>query len=295
MYVICDETLLFACNTFNRCNFDMILLEILSQYTSNSGYFIHHVIGQIIFYLPSLMIDIYRINKNEENLNFNWKHLLIIFFDSLIENILITYKKYLMEIKFIQPFIVCFLFGSVNLVYILILFSFTLINRNVICFEQKCFNIFNFDINNKNTFFLVFIIFSSIIIDCIFFFSYFHILDLFTTSHTLFNFSINVMLLSIKTAIDNDLNLRGWLLISLACIFIFIGIFIYLEIIELNFCNLNENTRIRIAERAKETKIERLFSEEFLEIELTKNDEEKTEEKKEEKKIEIAPGYFIYI
>ena len=103
------------------------------------------------------------------------------------------------------------------------------------------------------------------------------------------------MLLSIKTGIDNDLSLRGWFLISLAFIFIFIGFFIYLEIIDLNFCNLNENTRISISERAKETKIEGLFSEEFLDVELSEKDEDEREEKRGEKKVEIVPGYIIYI
>ena len=95
------------------------------------------------------------------------------------------------------------------------------------------------------------------------------------------------MLLSIKTRIDNNLSLRGWFLISLAFIFIFIGFFIYLEIIDLNFCKLNENTRINISERAKETKIEGLFSEEFLEVELSQKDEDEREEKKGKKKLKL--------
>ena len=163
----------------------MILLEILSKYTSNSGYFIHHIIGQIIFYIPSLMIDIYRINKNDENLNFNWQHLLIIFFDILIEDILLTYKKYLMEIKFIQPLIVCFLFGSVNLAYILILFSFTLINRNVICFENKCFDIFDFDINRFNKIILFYFFPFFYVLFWIAFFSFFIIIYLIYLPHVI--------------------------------------------------------------------------------------------------------------
>ena len=63
----------------------------------------------------------------------------------------------------------------------------------------------------------------------------------------------------------------------------------------INFCNLNENTRNKIAERAKETKIEGLFPEEFPEIELSQKDEDEIEEKKVEKKVEIVPGYIIYI
>ena len=295
IYAAYDDTLFFAGNTFNRFNIDIIILEILSKFTSNSRFFIHHVIGQIIFYIPSLMIDIYIIHNDDENLNFNFKHFLIMFLDTLIDDILLTYKKYLMEIKFIPPFIVSFIFGSVSLTYILILFSFTIINRNIICFDKKCFDIFDYDTDSfENTFSLFIIMSISLIINCIFFFFYYHIFDLFTTSHTIFIFCVYEMMSSIKTAKDNNLSLGGWLLLSLAFIFIFIGIFIYLEIIELNFCNLNENTRITISERARET-TEGIMPEEFLEIELPKKDEEESEEKKEEKRIEIAPGYFIYI
>ena len=296
IYVIFDDTLFFACNLFNRYNIDMILLEILSKFTSNSGYFFHHFIGQIIFFIPSIMVDIYRIyNNNEKNIHLNWKHFVIYFLDWIVDDTILTYKKYLMEIKFIPPFIVCFIFGLVDLLYLLILFAFTLINRNVICFESKCFDIFNFDTDIfKNTFNLIFFIFISIIIDCIFFFLYYQIIDLFTTRYVFLSFYIIIMVSSIKTANDYNLNLGGWFLIFLAFIFIFIGLFIYLEIMELNICNLNENTRIRIAERARENEMEKLNSK----IELSEKDEEEDEYeegKKEEKKIEIVPGYLIDI
>ena len=293
--VIVDDTLIFASNTFNRYNIDIILLQILSKFTSNSGYFIHHVIGQIIFYITSLMIDIYRIYNNVEDLNFNWKHIIIIILDFILNDIILTYKKYLMEIKFIPPFIVCFLFGLINLIYLLLFFSLTLINRNPICFENKCFDIFEFDTGSfKNNFNLAFSIICSIFLDCFFFFFYYYIFNLLTTSHIIFNCSIYLMMLNVVEAKDNNLSLRGWLFLSLAFIFVFIGIFIYLEIIELNFCNLNKNTRRKIAERARESKIERLFSEEFPEIELSKKIDNKQEENNE-KGIEIAPGYIIHI
>ena len=300
IYVIFDDTLLFFCILFNKYNIDIILLEILSKYASNSGFFIHHFIGQIILFIPSIMVDIYKIyNNDEKNIHFNLKHFAIIFLDSITDNVLLTYKKYLIEIKFIAPFIVCFIFGLVNLIYILILFSFTLINRNVVCFKSKCFNIFDFDTSDyKNNAIICISIIFSIIIDCIFFFFYYHILDLFTTSHVIFIFHIFAMMSTIEIAKDNNLSLEGWLLISLASIFIFIGLFIYLEVIELNFCNLNKNIRNRIAERAKETETEKPYTEKGPEIELIEKKEEEDEYeegKKEEKKIEIVPGYLIDI
>ena len=272
----------------------MILLEILSMYTSNSRIFIHHVIGQIIFFIPSTTVDIYRIKNNDEkNIHIDFKHFIIYILDWILDNTSLTYKKYLMEIKFIPPFIVCFVFGLIDLIFLLILLSFKLINRNVICFEQKCFDIFNYDTSNfKNNVNLAFSIIISIIFSCIFFFFFYHIFDLFTSSHIVFIFYIFVMVSSIKSAKNNNLSLGGWLLIFLAFIFTLLGLFIYLEIIELNFCDLNKNTRNRIAERAKEKEIDELY----LEMELPKKDEDEDgEEKNDKQKVEVVPGYLIDI
>ena len=105
------------------------------------------------------------------------------------------------------------------------------------------------------------------------------------------------MMSRIQNALDNDLSLGGWFLICLAFFFILIGLFIYLEIIELKFCDLNKNTRIKIAERAKETDIENRLSEISSELELLGKDEDEYKRKKEKdkEKIEIAPGYLIEI
>ena len=97
------------------------------------------------------------------------------------------------------------------------------------------------------------------------------------------------MMLNIKTAKNNKLNLGGTLLISLSFIFIFIGLFIYLEIIELNFCNLNKYLKNNIAERAKENIMEKSFYEFFNEF-----DELSEEEIKDGQTIEFVPGYFIH-
>ena len=69
------------------------------------------------------------------------------------------------------------------------------------------------------------------------------------------------MILMIKFVKEKELKIRGWILLFLDFFFIFFGLFIYLEIIELNFCNLSKNIKIKIAERALETSIHRTFSE----------------------------------
>ena len=102
------------------------------------------------------------------------------------------------------------------------------------------------------------------------------------------------MILRIKSAKEKKLKLGGWLLFSLAFFFIFFGMFIYLEIIELNFCNLSKNTKIKIAERAKETPIRKTFSEKFTEIEdLLEEEEREDGEGEQGKVVEFFPGYLV--
>ena len=291
IYEMFDDTLFLSCNIFNRYNIDIFLCQILSMFTSNSQYYRHHIVGQIIVLIPSTLVDIYRLYKSDKRkIHLNWQHYLVYFLDWVVENVVLTYKKYLMEIKFISPFVVCFLFAAVNLAYLLILLFLTIFNRYVLCFQGKCFNIFDYDKTFDQNYKLVLIIIISIICDSIFFFFYYNIFNLFTTSNTLFFSYIYVTIYSIKDGKDHNLELWGWILMSIAIFIIFIGQFIFLEIIELNFCDLNKYTRNNIAERAKENLMRKTFLKAFGEFE-----ELTDEEIKQGQAIEFIPGYFIDI
>ena len=292
IYIVYDDTLFFSCNLFNRNNMDMILLEILALYTSNTGYFSHHIIGQIIMFIPSIVLDINLIYKNDDkNINFDYKHLLLIFLDCIIQNILLTYKKYLMDIKFISPYTICFTFSFINLLFIFFLqYSIRSINKNFLCLEETCYNIFDFDgyFVNKNYLLSLSL---SIICDCIFLYFYYNIFSLFTTSHLIFPFYIYVMIYIIEKAKNDKLNAIGWILLFLAFFCIFFGLFIYLEIIELNFCNLSKNIKIKIAERAREKTIHK--AERFTELEEFLEELDNEEKEEGESTFEFLPGYLF--
>ena len=299
IYIIFDDTLFFICNLFNRFNLDMILLEFLALYTSNTGYFCHHTLGQIILFASSILVDIYRI-YDEKNLNLDWKHYLLLFLDWIIQDTILAYKKYLIDIKFISPFSICFLFSSINISLILILyFSFRYFDKYFICLEKTCFNIFTFDIDKyKNNYHLAFSLSLSIICDCIFFFFYYNIFTLFTTNHLIIPFYIYEMIITIKRAKKNKIEPIGWLMLSLTLFFMFFGLFIFLEIIELNFCNLSNNIKIKIAERAREPQIDKILSEKINEVEGGLFEEENEEgegegESEQSKLVEIFPGYLV--
>ena len=66
-------------------------------------------------------------------------------------------------------------------------------------------------------------------------------------------------ILKIKIFIPEDNKDKLWnnfIILQLAEFFKFIGLLIYLEIIELRFCGLNKNTKINILKRSLKDKIE---------------------------------------
>ena len=93
----------------------------------------------------------------------------------------------------------------------------------------------------------------------------------------------NIILLFMDSIMDiliskNALSFYQWFLTILAGILVLFSSFIYIEIIELNFCGLNKNTRRNILKRVIE---------ENLELDDFKNDELKTDN------IEISKGYLV--
>ena len=121
IYILYDETVAFLENLFITYNGEMIFLMILSIYYFKYKYFAHHLVGIIIFIISMAIIDYYRIKFNNEEIIFDWKHISLASLQIIIESVLITYKKYLVDIKFFSFFAVAFLFGSISIISIIIL------------------------------------------------------------------------------------------------------------------------------------------------------------------------------
>ena len=176
-----------------------------------------------------------------------------------------------MDNKFISPYKIIILIGIFGLFYNLIIFLFFIIKgsnticqnsadrENIYCFGET--NYFSKLFNNN-----ILDIFIEITCTLIYIFSHFLALafELLTIKYLNQNFilmSDNVYyeILKIKIFIPEEKKEPLWnnfIILQLAEFFKFIGLLIYLEIIELRFCGLNKNTKINISKRSLKDKIE---------------------------------------
>ena len=99
---------------------------------------------------------------------------------------------------------------------------------------------------------------------------------------------IYIIIKDLENAIDEKEGITHFSSIIIGSIIILFGFFICLEIIELNFCNLNKNLRNKIADRGNEQ-----LKEDFLSIENIYDHKEGMIEKEGEGAIELIPGYLV--
>ena len=120
-----------------------------------------------------------------------------------------------------------------------------------------------------------------------FFFFYYDTFSLFTTSHVLLFFYISIIISIFIEGTKNIKTTFTWIILSILVLFSMFGLFIYLEIIELNIFNLNKYTRRMISERGAQQIKEDL---KLLEDITAEEDEED-----ENKNVEFSPGYLIKV
>ena len=286
--IIYDNTLEYFSNLFNTYNVFMLFSTIVSIYIFNSGYFRHHFIGQTIFLISASINDIYSYSFHKGDLQLDWKHITIATLDWMTECIVIAYKKYLMEIKYMSPYLISFIIGICSLIYVLSLYFLSFFNRDVICFNDSCFKIFSFNSEVfQNKIYLIFTVIVSIICVITFYIIDYNIIYSFSICHSLLSFYFRAVIDNIINVRNHNASFGAWIILILSIIFLLIGVSIYLEIIELNFCKLNENTRRKIESRGKEADILKTY------MIGEEEDEEGNQRDSAKYAIEFEPGYEI--
>ena len=218
---------------------EMFVLNAITVWVLKYKYFKHHIISLVVsltFGMVSYMILI----------DFKFKNYIVLIircFQAVVEALYICYQKYMME-KFYYPY------WNIALVSGIVIFFPSLcgiIIVNILKINIKSVSITSY-FNNGNIglniiklllVFILHIIMSPLTILIIFYFRS--------------NFILIVFLLTsiIQNIIDNSDNLNKLICIPFHLVQIF-ALLVYLEIIELNFCGLNKNTKRNIDLRAKE-------------------------------------------
>ena len=286
-----DNTLDYIHTYYLRYTMNLMLLLFFSKYILiNSEFHIHHLIGLIIVILGGGIDDFHKYSDfdRDDDYKFNWKHIILIILETVLESLLFAYKKYLMDVKYISLYVVCFIFNFVNLIYLGILFIFKQFNSRIWDLDNTHLELFDFEFEKDLKVISAFII--SIILNCIYYYFYYKILYFFTPSHMILPIFIDIIIIDIENAVDENEGILHWITIVIVTCIILFGFFICLEIIELNFCNLNRNLRNKIADRGNKQ-----LKEDLLSIENILDNKEEDLDKKDDGGIELefGDGYLV--
>ena len=227
-----------ATGPFTKESFVVVFIAIVAYFLLKYKYYIHNIISLIAFIIMGIFIDIILEKFQEEFSGRSSTIIAIYFFELIVEVLNFCYQKYMIDILFHYFYNVVFALGLdlfiCNTIGILFYFSSEELKANLLdSFDDWGLLIPRF------------------IINMIFQFSYFllRILTLvyFTPTHLLICLSLSKF---IAVLINHDDSIKYLSIIPF--LFQFFSLMIYLEIIELNFCGLNKNTKRNIQKRVQE-------------------------------------------
>ena len=227
-----------ATGPFTKESFVVVFIAIVAYFLLKYKYYIHNIISLIAFIIMGIFIDIILEKFQEEFSGRSSTIIAIYFFELIVEVLNFCYQKYMIDILFHYFYNVVFALGLdlfiCNTIGILFYFSSE---------ELKASLLESFDDWP--------LLIPRFIINMIFQFSYFllRILTLvyFTPTHLLICLSLSKF---IAVLINHDDSIKYLSIIPF--LFQFFSLMIYLEIIELNFCGLNKNTKRNIQKRVQE-------------------------------------------
>ena len=258
---------------------EIIFILIVSKILLKTKLYIHHYIGLIIFIAFSIGIDILvGVSIFKPGPIF----LLVYCIYLLLDSIFNTYEKYMMDKLYYSPFVIYFVIGFLFLITPTIVAIIVFIKGNMVKvgtrYKLQKFSDY-FEENDYRIVILHFFYLTS--------FRYvINILKVLTVYY--FSPNHNYTTYAFIKLVDYLIRKEGWkrFLSIILFVFQFLGLLIYIEIIELNFLKLNMNTKRNIEEREKEQNNSLLSD-----TDTSKSDVEEDAIKK--RKVEISPGYMI--
>ena len=234
---------------------DILSIHFLSKCFLSSSIHRHHILCLVIFSFFDVYISIIVITSP----TFNYWQILFLISNNFLYSFKLVYCRRLMEYNFISPYKLCYTIGYINLIMnILTLIIFTYfdekydIPNNIKEFIDNLFIYLNkvsdetLPSRLREIFFIFFYI---VAVGLNNIFLYLTIIYLspyhYLMTKILLSFGVNIVfLIMFHISID-------YITIITLCIYAlsFFILFIFLEIIELNFCDLNKNTKEQIIKR----------------------------------------------
>ena len=221
---------------------EIIFIIIVSKFLLKMKLYVHHYIGLLIFLILSLGIDLlFKLSIFKPDIFFIFIYILHQIFDSIY----ITYEKYMMDKLSYSPYTVVFslgcffLFGGILSVIIVSL-------TGGLFYDGKKYQIESFKDYFANNDYKEVIFHMIYIIIFRFFVNILKILTVyyFSPIHT---FASYIVIKIFYLLLRKDAEYKFYSLILF--VFQFISLLIFLEIIEINICNLDKDTKRNISRR----------------------------------------------
>ena len=234
--------------------FVLLMLLIIFSYLIYRIKFYKHQIYSISFIIALGMIR-YLIKLINSISNVEIHYMFLQLGTTILESIIIVYIKGLMEYKYFSPYKICYLFGLINNIIIIIIsiifFLFVDYDNNDCYFQGKSICYFeNIFIKIKNLGILEFLIIIS--------FSIVYgilklLINIIIDRYTIFHVFLFIQNREYTNCLYNEISdVLMSVIISISYILEFFMALVFLEIIELNFWGLNENVKRKIKDRADE-------------------------------------------
>lgn len=251
----------------------IIFLSILMKFVGNFSFYSHHVASVIIAFIFTIIFGIiffYKSNYHQYIYFYQSAiNVLIIIFYYFLECVNITYHKYLLDKTSISYLIVCSFYGFIDFIFISAGYFILNINFSIS------------DYIDKNIIFEAII---NIICYSLFYYFYYRIINEYNIIYAeILSFFFNTIE-SLSNAVIYKMYKYKSSLIILEGISILVCLLIYDEIIELNCCKLNKNTRRNILIREKC---------ESLDLDHTLSELLEDDNKEKNEKFEFSKGYLI--
>ena len=238
--------------TFAPLQFELIFLFFLTKLFSNIHFYRHQYLSIIIITAIELLKFI--IKYDNKSVIIFFRNLIVHIAYSFLKSLITIYIKELMDHKFLSPYKACYIFGFIN--WVIITFVYILLSY-IPCDKLLCKVKYNnkkyfaniWTIFNISGLFMFFIFILKAIISAL---NYVVIHD-FSVCHSIL--IIQFMQITEKGTFDNSNNINHdtTTIFILKFLFLCLNIFfilIFLEIIELNICNMNYNTQKNIENRS---------------------------------------------
>ena len=250
--------------------FTIIFLSLFMKFVKDSNFYSHHRFSIILSFLFTIAFGIVKIKYNPSkaiysNVNLQMIGVIILFFKVIFISLCATFEKYLMEQKKISFCLVGSLFGLLEVIF------------------RKVY-VLIYDINeNINKKYILLIILMTIGFSIINYVIYRVIFEYNTIYSQILAFIVIRVDNIVKTFFQSKIGNFFSILIIIESFLALICLFIYVEIIELNFCGLNNNTRRNILKRLDKEQT-------GLDTLLQDISEEKDPNKD---KVELPGGYIV--